>query len=193
MVFTLSLYAYVMSFRPGKLLALGGNSGNIIYDVRRHSAFLDLKLEALTNMASSSLAVSSTLLLAHLTSNLSTSSAPASYCGPWLILAWYVNKLSGGEVWATSQILCGSSFFSKAGMLPTLCIMRCVSRHICRTRDTYKARSLPSLRLWISSPTALGSCSRSPLRGNLSFTPFKQDILCLSQLSLVPFGPSLSS
>jgi len=28
-----AFYVYAMSFRPGKLLALGGNSGNPIYDV----------------------------------------------------------------------------------------------------------------------------------------------------------------
>ena len=29
-----ALYVYIASFQPGKLLALGGNSGNLIYDVR---------------------------------------------------------------------------------------------------------------------------------------------------------------
>jgi len=29
-----ALYVYASSFRPGALLALGGNSGNFIYDVR---------------------------------------------------------------------------------------------------------------------------------------------------------------
>ncbi len=32
------LYVYAMSFRQGRLLALGGNSGNFIYDVRRYPA-----------------------------------------------------------------------------------------------------------------------------------------------------------
>lgn len=33
-----ALYVYIASFKAGKLLALGGNSGNFIYDVRRFVA-----------------------------------------------------------------------------------------------------------------------------------------------------------
>ena len=33
MSFVQAVYVYVASFSEGKLLALGGNSGNIIYDV----------------------------------------------------------------------------------------------------------------------------------------------------------------
>ena len=32
--FAVATYVYSASFQPGKLLALGGNSGNFIYDVR---------------------------------------------------------------------------------------------------------------------------------------------------------------
>jgi Delta14-sterol reductase len=32
-----AIYCYIASFREGKLLALGGNSGNIIYDVSASS------------------------------------------------------------------------------------------------------------------------------------------------------------
>jgi delta14-sterol reductase len=34
MSFLQAIYCYVTSFKHGKLLALGGNSGNFIYDVR---------------------------------------------------------------------------------------------------------------------------------------------------------------
>ncbi len=37
MSFALALGCYLASFRDGALLALGGNSGNFIYDVRIHS------------------------------------------------------------------------------------------------------------------------------------------------------------
>jgi hypothetical protein len=32
--FVQATYCYIYSFRKGKLLALGGNSGNVVYDVR---------------------------------------------------------------------------------------------------------------------------------------------------------------
>jgi hypothetical protein len=37
--FALSLYLFIVSFKEGSLLALGGNSGNIIYDVSERTCF----------------------------------------------------------------------------------------------------------------------------------------------------------
>ena len=38
-----AIYCYASSFRPGALLALGGNSGNFIYDVRFTPPVLSLQ------------------------------------------------------------------------------------------------------------------------------------------------------
>lgn len=58
------LYCYVSSYGNNKLLALGGNSGNFIYDVRtcHTSEFLPLVCLLKSNPHSSSLAASLTLL-----------------------------------------------------------------------------------------------------------------------------------
>lgn len=38
---TQAVYCYLVSFRPGRILALGGNSGNLIYDVRSISLWFE--------------------------------------------------------------------------------------------------------------------------------------------------------
>lgn len=154
-----AVYCYASSFRSGALLALGGNSGNLIYDVR-------ITLESspdsvLTSLFSSSSAANSTPPLVPSTSNPSMNSVQVSFSGSSSTSAWLANKLSAEAVSYRSQTPCGSSFASNS----------CMSQMVSTTSQRY---SQP----WTSPPMVLGSCSPSETsHGSHSHTPSKRGIL----------------
>lgn len=48
--YAISLFVYIRSFKPGALLALGGNSGNALYDVSLLSILLHESMADLTTL-----------------------------------------------------------------------------------------------------------------------------------------------
>jgi hypothetical protein len=72
-----AVFVYARSFRKGALLALGGNSGNIIYDVSPPAT----EVISTDVVPSSTSDASSTQVLAHSTSRVSTSFVPGCNYG----------------------------------------------------------------------------------------------------------------
>jgi hypothetical protein len=102
---------YAWSFRPGHLLALGGNTGNHLYDVCRsvHSRYMTTGLKT---VYSGSLVASSTPLSALLKSNLSMNYVLAWFCGHLSTCLWHANRLFVAPILTAypcpaSPILCG--------------------------------------------------------------------------------------
>ena len=90
MSITQGIACYAASFIPGKLLALGGNSGNPIYDV---CPFIRLPARLQSSLPSFSSVVNLILVSGHWTSNPSMNSGQVSSSGSSSISVWRANRL----------------------------------------------------------------------------------------------------
>lgn len=118
--YAISLFVYIRSFKPGALLALGGNSGNPLYDVSEHS----LHESTLLTWFSTWLAVSSTPVLVALISNSLQSFDQVSLDGWWSISAWLVSNTLISAVLQTPWCLYWHS-------IRFMLLMHCGTRKLC--------------------------------------------------------------